>query len=40
MQTDNTTKENPKVEDNKTESLEPESKGEKIQSEEPIIFQG
>jgi hypothetical protein len=38
--TDNETKEDMKVEDNKTESLEPKSKVEKIQNEEPIIFQG
>ena len=38
--TDNETKEDTKVEDNKTESLEPKSKVEKIQNEEPIIFQG
>ena len=38
--TDNETKEETKVEDNKTESLEPKSKVEKIQNEEPIIFQG
>jgi len=38
--TDNKTKEDTKVEDNKIESLEPKSKVEKIQNEEPIIFQG
>ena len=38
--TDNETKEDTKVEDNKTESLEPESKVEEIQNEEPTIFQG
>jgi len=38
--TDNETKEDTKVEDNKTESLEPKSKVEEIQNEEPIIFQG
>ena len=38
--TDNETKEETKVEDNKTESLKPESKVEEIENEEPIIFQG
>jgi len=38
--TDNETKEDTEVEDNKTESLEPKSKVEKIQSEEQTIFQG
>jgi hypothetical protein len=38
--TDNETKEDTKVEDNKTESLEPKSKVEEIQSEEQTIFQG
>ena len=38
--TDNETKEDTKAEDNKTESLEPESKVEEIQNEEPTIFQG
>ena len=38
--TDNETKENTKVEDNKTESLEPKSKVEEIQNEEQTIFQG
>ena len=40
ISTDNETKEDTKVEDNKTESLEPESKVEEIQNEEPTIFQG
>ena len=38
--TDNETKEDTKVEDNKTESLEPKSKVEEIQNEEQTIFQG
>ena len=38
--TDNETKEDTKVEDNKTESLEPESSVEEIENEEPTIFQG
>ena len=38
--TDNTTKENPKVEDNKTKSLEPKPKEEEILIKEPAIFQG
>ena len=37
---DNKTKEDTKVEDNKTESLEPKSKVEEIQNEEQTIFQG
>ena len=40
LPTDNKTKEDTKVEDNKTESLKPESKVEEIENEEPIIFQG
>ena len=38
--TDNETKEDTKVEDNKTESLKPESSVEEIENEEPTIFQG
>ena len=38
--TDNETKEDTKVEDNKTESLEPKSSVEEIENEEPTIFQG
>ena len=38
--TDNETKKDTKVEDNKTESLKPESKVEEIENEEPTIFQG
>ena len=37
---DNKTKEDMKVEDNKTESLKPESKVEEIENEEATIFQG
>ena len=42
IQTDNKTKENTKVEDNKTKSLEPKSKEEEIliKEPEPAIFQG
>ena len=40
LQTDNKTKENTKVEDNKTETLEPKSKEEEVLTEEPVIFQG
>ena len=38
--TDNETKEETKVEDNKTESLKQESSVEEIENEEPTIFQG
>ena len=40
LPTDNKTKEDTKVEDNKTESLKPESNVEEIENEEPTIFQG
>ena len=40
LPTDNKTKEDTKIEDNKTESLKPESNVEEIENEEPIIFQG
>ena len=40
LPTDNKTKEDTKVEDNKTESLKPESSVEEIENEEPTIFQG
>ena len=40
LPTDNKTKEDTRVEDNKTESLKPESSVEEIENEEPTIFQG
>ena len=40
LQTDNKTKEDTKVEDNKTESLKPKSNVEEIENEEATIFQG
>ena len=40
LPTDNKTKEDTKVEDNKTESLKPESNVEEIENEEATIFQG
>ena len=40
LQNDNKTKEDTKVEDNKTESLKPESNVEEIENEEATIFQG
>ena len=40
LQNDNKTKEDTKVEDNKTESLKPESNIEEIENEEATIFQG
>jgi len=40
LPTDNKTKEDTRVEDNKTESLKPESSVEEIENEEATIFQG
>ena len=40
LPTDNKTKEDTRIEDNKTESLKPESSVEEIENEEPTIFQG
>ena len=40
LPTDNKTKEDTRVEDNKTESLKPESNVEEIENEEATIFQG
>ena len=40
LPTDNKTKEDTRVEDNKTESFKPESSVEEIENEEPTIFQG
>jgi hypothetical protein len=40
IQTDNKTKEDTKVEDNKTESLKPKSNVEEIENEDTTIFQG
>ena len=40
LPTDNKTKEDTSVEDNKSESLKPESSVEEIENEEPAIFQG